>query len=57
MYKTHPLLSNIEASLGFNNNASSMEDMGKIMGIAMKELSSSADGNIVQKIVQEELSN
>ena len=40
-----------------NNNASSMEDMGKIMGIAMKELSSSADGNIVQKIVQEELSN
>tara|TARA_B110001454_G_scaffold12041_1_gene11076 strand:+ start:1130 stop:1567 length:438 start_codon:yes stop_codon:yes gene_type:complete len=34
----------------------SMQDMGKVMGAVMKELAGSADGKIVQKIVQEELS-
>ena len=35
--------------------AESMQDMGRIMGILMKELSESADGKLVQKIVREEL--
>ena len=35
----------------------SMQDMGKIMGIVMKELMGTADGKIVQKIVQEELNS
>jgi len=34
----------------------SMQDMGKVMGAVMKELAGSADGKIVQKIVQKELS-
>jgi hypothetical protein len=34
----------------------SMQDMGKVMGAVMKELAGSADGKIVQKIVQEKLS-
>ena len=34
----------------------SMQDMGKVMGAVMKELAGSANGKIVQKIVQEELS-
>ena len=34
----------------------SMQDMGKVMGAVMKKLAGSADGKIVQKIVQEELS-
>ena len=34
-----------------------MLDMGKVMGATMKELTGSADGKIVQKIVQEELSS
>ena len=38
------------------NNATSMSDMGKVMGIAMNKFSGSVDGNIVQKIVREELS-
>ena len=33
----------------------SMQDMGKIMGAAMKNLGNLADGKIVQKIVTEEL--
>ena len=33
----------------------SINDMGKVMGILMKKLSGSADGNMVQKIVKEEL--
>ena len=37
------------------NNATSMSDMGKIMGIAMNKLTGSVDGNIVQRIVREEL--
>ncbi|RMZ49597.1 GatB/YqeY domain-containing protein [Candidatus Marinimicrobia bacterium PRS2] len=40
-----------------NTSAGSMQDMGKVMGATMKELAGSADGKIVQKIVQEELSS
>ena len=39
-----------------NTGAGSMMDMGKVMGATMQELAGSADGKIVQKIVQEELS-
>ena len=39
-----------------NAGAGSMQDMGKVMGATMQELAGSADGKIVQKIVQEELS-
>ena len=34
----------------------SMQDMGRVMGILMQELAGSADGKLVQQIVQEELS-
>ena len=34
----------------------SMQDMGRVMGILMQELAGSADGKLVQKVVQEELS-
>ena len=37
------------------NAKKSMENMGKVMGIVMKELMGIADGKIVKKIVQEEL--
>ena len=33
----------------------SMQDMGRVMGILMKELAESADGKLVQQIVREEL--
>ena len=39
-----------------NTGAESIQDMGQIMGTAMKEFAGSADGKLVQKIVQEELS-
>ena len=35
----------------------SLQDMGQIMGAVMKELAGAADGKMVQKIVQEELSS
>ena len=38
-----------------DSGAESIQDMGRIMGILMKELSESADGKLVQKIVREEL--
>ena len=38
-------------------NASSITDMGRVMGVAMNELTGFADGNIVKKIVQEELNS
>ncbi|PKN03049.1 aspartyl-tRNA amidotransferase [Candidatus Dojkabacteria bacterium HGW-Dojkabacteria-1] len=38
------------------SNAQDMRDMGKVMGIAMKELNGKADGNKVREIVQELLS-
>ena len=37
-------------------DAKSMQDMGRIMGMVMKEALGSADGNIVKQIVQQELS-
>ena len=40
-----------------NTGAGSMQDMGKVMGATMQELAGSADGKIVQRIVQEELSS
>ena len=39
------------------NNATSMADMGKIMGLAMSKFSGLVDGNIVQRIVREELNS
>ena len=36
--------------------AESMQDMGRVMGMLMKELAESADGKLVQQIVGEELS-
>ena len=40
-----------------NTGSGSMQDMGKVMGATMQELAGSADGKIVQKIVQDELSS
>ena len=39
-----------------NTGVGSIQNMGKVMGAAMKEFAGSADGKLVQKIVQEELS-
>ena len=39
-----------------DSRAESLKDMGKVMGILMKELAESTDGKLVQKIVREELS-
>ena len=39
-----------------NTGAESVQDMGQVMGVAMKGFAGSADGKLVQKIVQEELS-
>ena len=39
-----------------NTGAESIQDMGQVMGAAMKEFAGSADGKMVQKIIQEELS-
>ena len=50
MTKTIPIKAIIE-----DMGAQSMQDMGKVMGAAMKNLASLADGKIVQKIVTEEL--
>lgn len=38
-------------------NASSMKDMGKVMGALMPKVKGKADGNLVSKIVKEELNN
>ena len=38
------------------SGAESMQDMGRVMGMIMKELAESADGKLVQQIVREELS-
>ena len=38
-----------------STGAESMQDMGRVMGIIMKELAEYADGKIVQQIVQDEL--
>jgi len=39
-----------------NIRAKSIQDMGEVMGAVMKKMAGSADGKLVQKIVQEELS-
>ena len=39
-----------------SSGAESMQDMGRVMGMLMKELAESADGTLVQQIVREELS-
>ena len=39
-----------------SSNAESMQDMGRVMGLLMKELAGTADGKLVQQIVLEELS-
>lgn len=39
------------------SGASSASDFGRIMGIVMKEIGNKADGNIVSKIVKENLGN
>ena len=39
-----------------NTGAESIQNMGQVMGAAMKEFAGYADGKLVQKIVQEELS-
>lgn len=36
--------------------ASSMKDMGKVMGVATKELAGKADGKLISQIVKKELS-
>lgn len=38
-------------------NASSMKDMGKVMGPLMPKVKGKADGNLVSSIVKEELNN
>jgi uncharacterized protein len=38
-----------------DTKSSSMKDMGKVMGLAMKELKGKADGNMVKDIVKKEL--
>ena len=40
-----------------NTGAGSMQDRGNVMRATMQELAGSADGKIVQKIVQEELNS
>ena len=37
-------------------NAESIQDMGRVMGMVMKEIMGATDGKIVKEIVQEELS-
>ena len=39
-----------------DNNASSMKDMGRVMGIASKVLGGKADGKLIAQIVKEKLS-
>ena len=39
-----------------NVNASSMKDMGRVMGLASKELGGKADGKLIAQIVKEKLS-
>ena len=39
-----------------DNNASSMKDMGRVMGLASKVLGGKADGKLISQIVKEKLS-
>ena len=38
-----------------SSGADSIQDLGRVMGILMKKLTESADGQLVQKVVREEL--
>lgn len=49
----HELILSIISKL----NAKGMQDMGKVMGATMKEVSGKADGNTVQQIVRKILKN
>ena len=40
-----------------SSGAESLQDMGKVMGMLMKKLAGTADGKLVQQIVQEELNS
>ena len=40
----------------FDNNATSMKDMGRVMGLASKVLGGKADGKLIAQIVKEKLS-
>ena len=46
---------NIVATIIEKTGASSMKDMGKVMGMASKELAGKADNSLVSKIVREKL--
>ncbi len=46
----------IALKVKLDTNASTMADMGKLMGAVMKEVSGKADGKVVQSIVKEILS-
>ena len=48
-------VANIVASIIEKTGASSMKDMGKVMGMAAKELAGKADNSLVSKIVREKL--
>ncbi len=48
-------ISNIISAIIEKTGASSMKDMGKVMGMASKELAGKADNSLVSKIVKEKL--
>lgn len=48
-----PIIKNIIQTVG----AESMKDMGKVMGLASKELSGKADGKLISTVVKELLTN
>ena len=48
-------VANIVASIIEKTGASNMKDMGKVMGMAAKELAGKADNSLVSKIVREKL--
>lgn len=54
---TEDELTNVIASIIQKMGAKEISDMGKVIGVAMKEVSGKADGNMVQQIVRKLLSN
>ena len=54
---TEEELTNVIASIIQKMGAKDISDMGKVIGVAMKEVSGKADGNMVQQIVRKLLSN
>jgi len=49
-------IENIVNKIIVDNNASSMKDMGRVMGLASKVLGGKADGKLIAQIVKEKLS-